>query len=244
MTESTALITGASRGLGLALAKLLLEKGYTVAGITRSKKYWASALKAVKRPQKLHFYAADLTSETEVKKTVTAVINKFKKIDVIVNNAGIGGGLSRVEDLKSAGYDALMDGNLKTAFLVCKYMVPYLRKTNRGWLINISSMAGQRAVPRLFAYSAAKFGVLALSQCIAKENSDKRFKCITVCPGGMNTEMRVSLFGKEDALKQQSPEFVAHVIRQILEEKIKVESGGDIVIRHGKITAIHPCPEP
>ena len=103
-------------------------------------------------------------------------------------------------------------------------------------------MAGQRAVPRLAVYSAAKFGVLALSQAVAKENANIDFKCLTVCPGGMNTEMRANLFGWEDASRQQSPAFVADTIYDIYRNKIKVESGGDIVIRHGKVTAIHPCP--
>jgi NAD(P)-dependent dehydrogenase (short-subunit alcohol dehydrogenase family) len=103
-------------------------------------------------------------------------------------------------------------------------------------------MAGKRAVPRLFAYSAARSGILALSQCVAKENADAGLKCITVCPGGMNTRMRADLFGREDAEKQQSPDFVADVIFKVIQDEIQVESGGDIVIRHGKITTVEPCP--
>ena len=243
MSEPIALVTGASRGLGLALSRLLIEKGYSVVGITKTKKYWPKALQTTKQKEKLHLLQADLVSEPQVKKIAAQILKKFKSVEILVNNAGIGGALARVEDLSLEDYEAMMDSNLKSAFLLSKYLIPQFRKRNRGWIVNISSMAGQRAVPRLFAYSAAKFGGLALSQCIAKENQDKKFKCITVCPGGMNTEMRSELFGKEDALKQQSPEYVAHVIRQILEGKIEVQSGGDIVIRHGKITAIHPCPE-
>jgi short-subunit dehydrogenase len=104
-------------------------------------------------------------------------------------------------------------------------------------------MAGQRAVPGVAVYSASKFGVLALSQAIAKENADIPLKCVTVCPGGMNTEMREAIFGKADAEKQQSPDYVADVIFDVYHDKVQVESGGDIVIRHGQISAIHPCPQ-
>jgi NAD(P)-dependent dehydrogenase (short-subunit alcohol dehydrogenase family) len=97
-------------------------------------------------------------------------------------------------------------------------------------------------VPRLAAYSAAKFGVLALSQAIAKENPETGLRCITVCPGGMNTEMRRELFGAEDAVRQQTPEFVAGIMTQIAEGKITVLSGGHIVIRHSKIAGVFPPP--
>lgn len=123
-----------------------------------------------------------------------------------------------------------------------KHLIPLFRKQERGFIIHISSMAGQRAVPRLFPYSASKFGLQALSQCIAKENADSSLKSIAVCPGGMNTQMRADLFGKEDAQKQQGTDFVADIVFRVTDGDVHVESGGDIVIRHGEITAVHPCP--
>ena len=82
-----------------------------------------------------------------------------------------------------------------------------------------------------------------MSQAIAKENAETGLQCITVCPGGMNTEMRRELFGTEDAERQQTPEFVADIMARIAEGKISVLSGGHIVIRHSKITGIFPPPE-
>ena len=125
---------------------------------------------------------------------------------------------------------------------MCKYAIPLMKKQSHSLIMNISSMAGTRAVPRLAPYSAAKFGVLALSQAIAKENLETGLHCITVCPGGMNTEMRRELFGAEDAMRQQTPEFVADIMTQIAEGKISVLSGGHIIIRHSKITGVFPPP--
>ncbi len=148
-----------------------------------------------------------------------------------------------MEDQSLAELQNNLTHNLVSAFLVCKATLPIFRKQKKGVIINISSMAGKRAVPRLSAYSASKFGIVALSQAIAKENADLvELKCFTVCPGGMNTEMRAKLFGREDAERQQTPEFVAEKIMEVLEGEIDVESGGDIVIRHGQITAINPLP--
>ncbi len=184
----------------------------------------------------------DLTSDVQVKRFAARLKKKVKRIDLLINNAGTGGKLLRLEDMPVAGYHQVMNGNLLSVFLMCKYFIPAFRKQKKGMIMNISSMAGQRAVPKVAVYSAAKFGVIALSQAVAKENADAGLECITVCPGGMNTEMRAGLFGQEDASKQQTPEFVAGVIFDVYQNQIEVESGGDIVIRHGKITAIHPCP--
>jgi NAD(P)-dependent dehydrogenase (short-subunit alcohol dehydrogenase family) len=186
----------------------------------------------------------DLTQEKKVNSFIHSIVKKTGEIDILINCAGYGSGLQSVDKLAYKEFEANIQQNLATAFLMCKHIVPVMRRQNRGLIINISSMAGKRAVPRAFAYSASKFGVLALSQCIAKENADANIKCITVCPGGMNTPMREIFFGKEDAQKQQSPDFVADITMQVIDGKIAVESGGDIVVRHSKITAVNPCPAP
>lgn len=234
------IITGASRGLGLALVKKFLEAGWKVFALSRTRKFWKSASNQLPENADVSFYAVDLTSEAQVRRFAA----RFKKqpVDLLINNAGYGGDLVRIEDTSTAEYHRLMNGNMLSAFLMCKHFVPLMRKQKSGAIFNVSSMAGQRAVPKLAAYSMAKFGVLALSQAVTKENLDIPIKCLTVCPGGMNTEMRAKIFGKEDAAKQQTTDFVAGVILDVYENRTPVEAGGDIVIRHGKITAIHPCP--
>lgn len=237
-----AVITGASRGLGLSLAKRFLEKGDRVFAVSKTSRHWKSALSQLPKSNELSFHKVDLSSESQVKRFAKEVQKKAGRVDILINNAGYGGKLLRTEEIPKKEYDEVMQGNLLSAFLMSKHFIPLFRKQNGGVLINIASMAGVRAVPRLFSYSASKFGMLALSQCVAKENSDAGLKCYTVSPGGMNTTMRSDLFGLEDAGKQQSTDFVADVIFQTIEGKVEVESGGNIVIRHGKITDIQPCP--
>ncbi len=234
------MITGASRGLGLALTQKFVQAGWQVIGLSRTSSHWRTARAALPAAASVAFHAVDLTSESQVR----AFAQRFRKNtpELLINNAGYGGGFMRIEKTPLSEYRKLMDVNLLSVFLMCKYFIPLFRRRKKGYIMNISSMAGQRAVPGVAIYSAAKFGVLALSQAVAKENGDAALKCITICPGGMNTSMRATLFGKTDARRQQSTDFVANVIWDVFQNKTKVESGGDIVIRHSKITAIHPCP--
>ncbi len=238
------IITGAGSGLGLCLVRRFVSLGDEVFAVTRTKKNWSRVLASIEESKHFHLRCVDLTHERGAKKLISEVCRTGKRIDVLINCAGYGSGLQSVQDLTVKELQTNLEQNLVTAFLMCKYAIPVMRRQNGGLIANISSMAGKRAVPRAFAYSASKFGVVALSQCVAKENVDANIKCITVCPGGMNTPMRVKFFGKEDAAKQQSPDFVADITMQVIEGKIAVESGGDIVIRHGKITAINPSPAP
>ncbi len=240
--NSVVVITGATSGLGLSLAKLFLDKNYVTVGISCTKKHWPNAKQETKANPQFVLFETDVTNEAAVRRLFSNIIKKYGRIDVLINNAGYGGNLSVLDETSSKEFQKHIANNLYSIFLTCKYVIPIFQKQKSGWILNISSMAGKRAVPKLAAYSASKFGVLALSQSIAKENAESGFKCVTVCPGGMNTKMRSDLFGQEDANKQQSPDFVAGVISKIIDGEIKMESGGDIVIRHSQITAINPAP--
>jgi len=211
-----------------------------VLGPTKTKKHWKQANEIISS-DRFQLFQVDLTQEAQVRKFFSNAVKKFKTIDLVINNAGYGGTLAPVHELDLPEFQKHIEANLYSVFLGCKHSVPIFRKQKSGFIINISSMAGKRAVPRLAAYSASKFGVVALSQCVAKENTDFEFKCVTVCPGGMNTEMRSVLFGLKDAEAQQSPEFVAEVIYDIYQGKLSVDSGGDVVVRHGQVT-VNPVP--
>ncbi|HOE69254.1 MAG: 2-(R)-hydroxypropyl-CoM dehydrogenase [Candidatus Omnitrophica bacterium ADurb.Bin314] len=234
-------ITGASRGLGFELAKRFINEGDTVYGISRTRKHWDEARSGLPSPA-FQLIRCDITSQRSVPSVLQKIHKTHKRIDILVNNAGYCGRLVRVEDTPVHELEKHLRQNLVSAFLMCKYAIPFMRTSGQPLIINVSSMAGTRAVPRLFPYSASKFGVLALSQAIAKENDGTALKCVTVCPGGMNTRMRLDLFGKEDAERQQGADFVADVIDRVVQGKIDVLSGGHIVIRHGRITGIYPPP--
>ena len=236
-------ITGASSGLGLSLSKRFLQNRNQVFGISKTKRHWKTAFAEIGETNRFSLTQLNVTGENFVLHYLKTLLKRTGGIDVVINNAGYGNIVSRVDQLDMSEVNRHFKQNLLSAFIVSKCVLPILKKQKKGLIINISSMAGKRAVPGLFAYSASKFGILALSQCIAKENLEDGIKCITVCPGGMNTQMRVKIFGTVDAQKQQSTDFVANIIFQVATNQIKVESGGDIMIRHGKVMAINPAPK-
>ena len=243
MSHRIVVITGAAAGLGLSLAKQFLGEEDTVYGLTRTRRHWQSAREKVGRSVHFILLQADVRLESAVKKALAEIHRQAGRIDILINNAGYAGRLVKIEEETAEGFKKHFSGNLLATFLMCKYALPFFEKQRNGWIVNISSMAGKRAVPLLGSYSASKFGVVALSQAIAKENPDAGFRCITICPGGMNTTMRAGIFGKADAGRQQSTDFVAEKIVEIIDGKIEVESGGDVVIRHGRVTAVNPPPE-
>lgn len=236
-------ITGASSGLGLSLTKRFLQNQDRVFGISKTRRHWKKTFSEVGKTNRFFLAQLDAANENSVKHYFKTVLKKTDHIDIMINNAGYGGTLTHVDKLSTIEVSKHFEHNLLSTFIVSKCVIPIFKKQGSGLIVNISSMAGKRAVPGLFAYSASKFGVLALSQCITKENSNTGIKCITVCPGGMNTEMRKKLFGKADAQKQQSADFVANIIFQVANDQIKVESGGDIIIRHGKVSTVNPPPK-
>jgi len=234
-------LTGASTGLGLSLARLFIEAGDTVYGTSRTQKNWKKAKHSL--PSKnFHLAQIDGTSEAKVKRFLSQTKKKAKRIDILINNSGYAAQPARLEKHSLKEFEKNISQNLLSSFVLSKFIIPIFRKQKKGILINISSMAGVRAVPRLSLYSASKFGVMALTQAIAKENLDIPLKCITVSPGGMNTEMRAKVFGKKDASKQQSSSFVAEQIFKIAQNKIKLRTGENIIIRHGKIAGIQSLP--
>ena len=123
-----------------------------------------------------------------------------------------------------------------------KYSLGLIDKHNESWIINISSQAAKKPVPNLSIYSATKSAVTSMTQALAKELEGTKLNCITICPAGINTNMRKKLFGKDDALKQQSTKSVGDLIKQIVESTIKIQNGSVILIKQGKIENIEISP--
>lgn len=240
--KKIAIITGASTGLGLSLSLKLLHDGYLVHGISCTQTHWKTAIESANFSSNFCLHQIDVTNETEVKLFFDGIKKREEQFNLLINNAGYASIPIRLENITTEEFKKNIDVNLYGTFLMCKYALPIMQNNKQGTIINISSMAGKRAVPELSVYSASKFGVVALSQAIAKENIKNDIKCFTVCPGGMRTEMRAKLYGSEDASRQQTTDYVADVIMQTISGEINIDSGGDIVIRHSKITAINPVP--
>ncbi|KMQ68744.1 short-chain dehydrogenase [Chryseobacterium sp. FH2] len=178
-------VTGASKGLGLALVKKLLEKGYQVAATSRSR----SALeKAVDSRYEGNFLPleVDLTNPSSVAASIKATYDKFGKLDVVVNNAGYGIG-GALEELSDNEIEQSFDVNLYGTINVIKGVLPYFRKAKAGYLMNISSMFGFYSGYGWSVYSSTKFAVTGLSEGLARDLAPLGIKVTTIAPGGFRT---------------------------------------------------------
>lgn len=183
---ATWFVTGASRGLGLALVTELLRNGDNVTATTRSAKRLATALIDVDTTNLLVREIA-LTDEDQVAEAITETTRRFGSIDVVVNNAGYGY-LGAVEETSSSDVAAMFDVQIGGTWNVIRAVLPQMRAAHSGHIINISSILGLLSLPGWGLYCAAKFAVEGLSESLAAEVGDFGITVSIVEPGYFNTE--------------------------------------------------------
>ena len=227
-------ITGGSTGLGNKLAELFIKSGSKVVICSRKKPKNLLSNQTWKK--------VDISKQDEIKKFTNWIKKEYGKIDILINNAGCVGKVKTVDKINDAELEEYIKINFIGTFLMTKYSLGLIDKHNESWIINISSRAAKKPVPNLSIYSATKSAVTSMTQALAKELEGTKLNCITICPAGINTNMRKKLFGKDDALKQQSTKSVGDLIKQIVESTIKIQNGSVILIKQGKIENIEISP--
>jgi NAD(P)-dependent dehydrogenase (short-subunit alcohol dehydrogenase family) len=219
---SVAIVTGGSRGIGLALVQMLKRLDVKVEAPSQEN--------------------LDIRDTQSVQTFVTDIVHRHGHIDVLINNAGWSPPLALIEDVEESSYDRCFDTNVKGTFNCLHAVLPIMKKQKSGIIINICSRAGTRAHPQLGIYSASKFAVRGLTQAVAKECDDAKLpiRCISISPGGVDTEMRTELFGKDDSSRQQKPEEIAAIVQSFLEGKSEFQQGNDVHIVGGQIKQVEP----
>jgi NAD(P)-dependent dehydrogenase (short-subunit alcohol dehydrogenase family) len=173
-----ALVTGASRGIGAAIAERFAQAGVRVVGASRT---------PFESDFDIEFARADVSSAADVKQLVGDVVKRHGRLDVVVNNAAIEHE-GTVVDTTAEEWDHVMGVNLRSVFLCAKYAIPHLSRT-QGVIINVASVDGLWAEPSLAAYCAAKGGVIALTRAIAIDHGREGIRCVCVCPSYVATDM-------------------------------------------------------
>ena len=223
--DKVVVLTGASSGIGYSLLKYFISEGAIVYASSRNEREITE-----KDKQECHFELLDLSDEVNVEKYTKVVLQKENRVDILINNAGVAHNLALIEEMNVEMFNSIIKDNVMPTFNMMKHIMPIMKKNNSGTVINISSRAGRRAVPKLSAYTAAKFAVRGLTESVAKEVQETGIKCVTISPAGVNTGMRAMVFGKEDAEKQQDTSRITEIISKILLGKLQVSNGSDIVI--------------
>lgn len=193
LDKKVAIITGGTRGIGLAITKLFKKNGANVI-IFGSKK--ESIDKAINELQKENIfvkgYYPNLNDYDEITKVVEEIYNEYGHIDILVNNAGISAN-KKIEDTTTLEFESIMDLNVNAIFNMTKAVVPFMKNNNGGVILNTSSMVSIYGQPSGVGYPASKFAVNGITKSLARELASSNIRVNAVAPGVTNTDMVSSL---------------------------------------------------
>lgn len=205
LNEKVALITGASRGIGRAIAQKFAKEGAHIAAVYCGSEQKALELKdeIEKNGGKINIYKCDVSNFAECESTVKKVIEDFGGVDILVNNAGITND-KLVLQMGEDDFDSVIGTNLKGAFNMIKHCYRNFMKKKYGKIINISSVAGLIGNAGQANYSSAKAGIIGLTKTVAKELASRNVCCNAIAPGFIKTDM-TEAFQENDAVKGAIP---------------------------------------
>lgn len=216
LAGKTALVTGASRGIGLAIARRLGKMGARLSLCARNPETLSRAagqlcgegLGAIAIP-------ADLTRSDEILQVVAKTHQSLGPIEILVNNAGVGK-FAPFHEVGETDWDTVLDTNLKAVFLLSKAVAPEMIHRRSGHIINVASLAGKNSFATGGVYCASKWGLLGLTYCMAEDLRGYGIRVAAICPGSVATEFSPHA-GKDDS-KMLQPDDVAHAVEMILRE--------------------------
>ena len=187
LSEKVALVTGGSRGIGFAIAKILADNGATVVITAKDQERLEKSTLDIPNAVGI---VADIRNRNDVKNVVNKTVEKFGKLDILVNNAGVFPKIKQLHEIDEDEWNEVLDVNLTGQFRFTKEAIPHLQKTS-GSIINISSDAGLKAFQgfNADAYSASKAALILLTKCWALEYAKDKIRVNCICPGVVDTDM-------------------------------------------------------
>ena len=220
MSERAAIITGASSGIGLAIAHVLGQEGYGLTVAARRPEKLAGAAEELRSAgYEVEEVAANMSSEEEIQQVVSRHRERFGRLDVLVNNAGVGIGAA-VADTETKKLDMQLDVNVRAIVLFYRECVDMLRAAGAehksALVVNLSSVAGVSGQAWLAIYSATKFAVRGYTQAMNKELAAEGIKSVAFCPGFVDTPMTEFVKGQVPAEEMIRPEDIAEAVRYLL----------------------------
>ena len=191
LKDRVAIVTGGGSGFGAAICRRFAEEGARVVLVDCR----ADRGDAVAREIGAFFVEADVASDDDSRRMIAAVVDRFGRLDIVVNNAGAPQAQTPVTDTDEHDFDRLMAVNAKAIFLAAKHAVPVMRQQGSGVILNTVSVAAIRPRPNLTAYNASKGAALVLSKSLAIELAPDRIRVNAVCPGPGDTPMLATFVG-------------------------------------------------
>ncbi len=215
LAGQVALVTGAGRGIGKAIAIRLAASGATVVIAARNKQPLETTAREIGTAGwKAEIAPCDVSDLQAVETLAKRIEKDHGRIDIVVNNAGIGGFGGPLHQLPPDIWDKILNTNLRGVFYTIRSLAPLMIRSGGGHIVNISSLAGKNPLPNGAAYAASKWGLNGLSYSVAEELRPHNIRVSVVCPGSTNTDLSPHV-GK-DTSKMLQPDDIAHVVQMLV----------------------------
>jgi NAD(P)-dependent dehydrogenase (short-subunit alcohol dehydrogenase family) len=215
LKDKVAIVTGGSRGIGLAVAEKLAEMGCEVVITARKRDELETAAQSIRKSGgKCEGVPCDVSSLSDVQQLAGKIGERRKKLKIVINNAGIGGFSSPLHETDPETWDKIINTNLRGVYYMIRAFAPMLIANGGGDIVNISSLAGKNALPNGATYSASKWGLNGLSYSVAEELRAHNIRVTVVCPGSVNTDLSPHT-GKNPSKMLQAAD-VAHVVAMVV----------------------------
>ena len=214
-----AIVTGASRGIGRSIALALGRNGAHVSLAARGE----AGLQAVRSEiealgGQAASFTTDIAREADVVGLVRNTVDRFFRLDIIVNNAGLGI-FGPLADMATKQWDQIMAVNARGPFLLCREAIPYLKRQDRSFIINIASVVGIKGYVNQAAYSASKHALMGMSKSLAKEVQKDGIRVHAICPGGVDTPMVAQVRPDLDQSVLMHPDEIAEIVLFLLTQR-------------------------
>jgi len=241
-TDKTVIITGGTRGIGAAIAQVFLKAGAQL--LVTGTKDGNPKIQGLSDNNNIRYHQLDFSSNDSVNKFLNTV-NKLKKIDVLINNAGVNK-IESISDLSSKDWDWINTVNLKGPFLLTKAVTKTMKKKNSGKIINIASIFGVVSKEKRAAYSSTKWGLIGFTKAVALDMACFNIQVNALSPGFVDTELTQKILGKDgiESLIERiplgrlaKPEEIANVVLFLCSENNSYITGQNIIVDGGFTSA-------
>jgi 3-oxoacyl-[acyl-carrier protein] reductase len=228
MEGHTAIVTGASRGIGREIVRLLLENGLNVVAVAKGEYGLERLQEEMRAGKRLLAVACDIRDHLEVERLFEVATNRFGQIEIVVNNAGVGA-FGPVEELAVADFEDMVDTNLKAVFYTCRAAFQHMKRHGGGQIVNVSAVLGMDALPNSAAFCASKWGVTGLTEALRQEGRTHGIRVSMVAPGMTRTGFAdTPPHAKANGLH---PETVAEAVHYLLAQGQEA-AASSVVLRH------------
>lgn len=219
LASKVAIVTGASRGIGRAISIALAQEAATVVLAARStEKLHEVAEKVTKAGGKPEIVVTELTEEESIKNLVKTTNEKFRRLDILINNAGVTHS-AKLEQTATEDWQRCINVNARAPFILCREALPLLIKSQAGYIINIASVVGVKGYPLQSAYTSSKHALRGMTISLAEELKGSNIRVHLLCPGGVDTDMVGSV--RPDIKKDEliHPEEIAELVLYLVTHK-------------------------